>query len=67
MPNTFCISFGFDKTLLPLNSIVPLSGLIKVDIIDIIVDLPAPLGPNKPIISPFATFIFTPLTASISP
>ena len=49
----FCFACsGWRVTSNPATSICPWVGLVKVVSIRIVVDLPAPLGPSKPNISP---------------
>ncbi len=51
----------------PLMSAVPVVGASSVTSIRISVDLPAPLGPSRPKISPSSTWKVIPLTAVKSP
>ena len=51
----------------PLTSAVPAVGGSSVASIRISVDLPAPLGPSRPKISPSSTAKLMPLTAVKSP
>ena len=63
------ISFLTDgsETLRPNTSIVPASMLRREQMAEIVVDLPAPLGPRKAKNEPSGTSNEMPLTASTSP
>ncbi len=52
---------------MPATRAAPPVGRASVHSIEIVVDLPAPLGPRKPNVSPRATSKSIPRTASISP
>src|SRR5699024_1192068 len=57
---------GLFNMLLILNVTSPSVASVKVDNMEMVVDLPAPFGPNKPIISPFSIYMFILLTAYLS-
>src|SRR6476469_6249574 len=61
------ISSGWDATSKPLTDPRPDVGVRSPQRIRMVVDLPAPLGPRKPKISPFATWSETWSTATKSP
>src|SRR3954466_3599535 len=54
-------------TSCPATCALPALGVISVQSMLIVVDLPAPLGPRKPNVSPLWTSRSIPRTASISP
>ena len=54
-------------TVSPPTVTVPRSGLTMPQIIATVVDLPAPLGPSRPTISPRPAMMDTPATAGLSP
>ena len=58
---------GSVTTLCPATSAVPLVGRTSVQRMPMVVDLPAPLGPRKPKISPGRTSRSMPRTAWIWP
>ena len=66
MPRSFCIFLGSFIIFIPSYNISPSVGRNKVEIIDIVVDFPAPLGPKSPNISPFSTLKDRLSTAFIS-
>ncbi len=51
----------------PANSMLPLRGRSRPEIVFSVVDLPAPLAPSSVTISPSPTVIDTPLSAWIAP
>src|SRR6266568_2218202 len=60
-------SIGFSCTSSPHTETAPALGGMKPVIMRIVVDLPAPLGPRKPITLPFPTSNETPSTARFGP
>src|SRR5699024_109 len=66
LPISFLKGEGFFNMLFFLNITSPSVGSIKVDNMEMVVDLPAPFGPNKPIISPFSIYMFILLNAYLS-
>jgi hypothetical protein len=53
--------------LSPSKNISPSVGGRRVEMMDIVVDLPAPLGPRRPNTSPLFTSKLMPSTAAIFP
>src|SRR5919201_2433879 len=58
---------GSCMTSTPATRATPAVGVSRVQSMEIVVDLPAPLGPRKPKISPACTSRSMPVTASRSP
>src|SRR6266540_3941141 len=64
---SFLAGMGFSTMSCPPTDTLPAVGGMNPVIIRIVVDLPAPLGPRKPRISPRSTENVTPATARFVP
>src|SRR3954447_7941913 len=64
---TSCSGAGWSAYARPFTVTEPAAGRSRPRIMRIVVDLPAPLGPRKPVTTPGSTVNVRPSTAVLSP